>query len=84
MLNACPPGPRSARLEDAGRALSLLGVLAAPPIVHRADHVDAMGLGLGVTELQPEGKAAEEIRALWRWVRRRLEKGEANVEARVA
>jgi chromosome partitioning protein len=67
VLNACPPG-RSYRLEDAGRALGLLGVLALPPIVHRADHVDAMGLGLGVTEHAPAGKAAEEIRALWRWI----------------
>jgi chromosome partitioning protein len=80
VLNACPPG-RSARLADAGRALSLLGVLADPPIVYRADHVDALGLGLGVTELDSEGKAAAEMRALWGWINRRNIYGEA---ARVA
>lgn len=73
ILNSCQAG-RSARLEDAGRALSMLGVLASPPIVQRADHVDAIGLGLGVTEHNPEGKAADEVRALWAWVRRRMEK----------
>lgn len=76
ILNACPPG-RSARLADAGRALSLLGVLADPPIVQRTDHVDALGLGLGVTELDPEGKAAAEMRALWQWINRRNSHGEA-------
>jgi chromosome partitioning protein len=79
VLNACPPG-RSARLEDAGRALGLLGVLALPPVVQRADHVDAIGLGLGVTEHGPEGKAADEVRALWHWIKRRMEGG-ANGEA---
>ncbi len=78
VLNACPAG-RSSRLEDAGRALSLLGILAVPPIVQRADHVDAIGLGLGVTEHQPDGKAAVEIRALWAWVKRRME--DLHVEA---
>jgi chromosome partitioning protein len=71
VLNACPHG-RSARLEDAGRALGLLGVLASPPIVQRTDHVDAIGFGVGVSELNPEGKAAEEIRALWQWIKRRI------------
>jgi chromosome partitioning protein len=76
ILNSCPPG-RSSRLADAGRALALLGVLADPPIVQRADHVDAPGLGLGVTELDPEGKAAAEMRALWQWINRRNSHGEA-------
>lgn len=75
VLNACPAG-RSARLSDAGRALSLLGALADPPIVQRTDHVDAMGFGLGVTEINPAGKAAEEIRALWQWLKRRSDNGQ--------
>jgi chromosome partitioning protein len=81
VLNSCPPG-RNGRLEDASRALGLLGVLAVPPIVQRADHVDALGHGLGVTELEPEGKAAQEIAALWTWIRRRLE--QPHVETSVA
>jgi hypothetical protein len=36
-------------------------VLALPPIVSRTDRVDAVGLGLGVTEHAPDGKAADEI-----------------------
>jgi chromosome partitioning protein len=80
VLNACAAG-RSSRLEDASRALSLLGVLAIPPIVQRADHVDALGLGQGVTELG-DGKAAAEMAALWAWINRRME--EPNVEAAVA
>lgn len=72
ILNACPPG-RSSRIDDAGRALALLGVLATPVIVQRTDHVDAVGLGLGVTELAADGKAAQEIRDLWNWITRRME-----------
>ena len=52
-----------------------------PPIVQRTDHVDALGLGLGVTSLDPEGKAAGEMAALWQWINRRNAHGEA---ARVA
>ena len=32
----------------------------------------AMGLGLGVTEQNASGKAAVEIRALWRWIDRQM------------
>jgi chromosome partitioning protein len=80
VLNACAAG-RSSRMEDASRALSLLGVLAMPPIVQRADHVDALGLGLGVSEME-DSKAAAEITALWQWINRRMES--KNVEAAVA
>ena len=68
VLNSCPAG-RSGRIADASRALSLLGVLA-PVIVQRMEHVDAVGLGLGVTEL--DGKAADETNALWIWIKQRI------------
>jgi chromosome partitioning protein len=55
-----PRSPRP-RIADASRVLSLLGVLA-PVMVQRMEHVDAIGLGLGVTEL--DGKAADETNAL--------------------
>jgi len=58
-----------AGLADASRALSLLGVLA-PVMVQRMEHVDAVGLGLGVTELG--GKAADETNALWIWIKQRI------------
>lgn len=82
VLNACAAG-RSFRIEDASRALSLLGVLATPPIVQRADHVDALGLGLGVTEINADGKAAAEMVALWAWINRKMG-AESNVKAAVA
>lgn len=73
VLNQAPSG-RTARPVDAARALSLLGVLAQPFIVQRADHLDAIALGLGVTERDPQGKAAEEVRQLWTWANQRMEK----------
>jgi chromosome partitioning protein len=69
ILNHCPPG-RNVRVTDAGRALKTLGHSAEPPIMTRADYIDAMGLGLGVTEQNPSGKAAKEIRDLWTWIDR--------------
>ena len=71
VLNMCPPG-RSNRPGDAARALSLLGALAVPFIIHRQAHVDSIGLGRGVTE-HDDPRAAEEIRQLWHWVKRRIE-----------
>ncbi len=65
--------PRSSRVEDFRARLSFRGVVAEPPIVNRVDHQDALALGLGVTEFNPNGAAAEEIRALWSWIETKLE-----------
>ncbi|SFV14617.1 chromosome partitioning protein [Methylobacterium sp. 174MFSha1.1] len=70
-LNQCPPG-RSSRATEAASGLSMFGVLAEPPLAQRADHQDAIAAGQGVTEFAPDGKAAEEIRALWVWVDRKM------------
>jgi len=70
VLNQCPPG-RNSRAGEAGKGLSLLGLLAEPTITQRADHQDALATGQGVTEYAPDGKAADEIRALWQWVQRK-------------
>jgi chromosome partitioning protein len=72
VINQCAAG-RSSRPLDASRALGLLGVLAPVMIAQRADHLDAIALGLGVTEYQPAGKAADEIRQLWVWAKKRME-----------
>jgi chromosome partitioning protein len=66
VLNQTPT--RSNRVSEAAAALNAAGVLALPYIVQRNDHQDAIGAGLGVTEYDSYGKAAEEIRGLWRWV----------------
>ena len=66
ILNQSPA--RSNRVCEAATALNTAGVLALPYIVQRNDHQDALGAGLGVTEYDSHGKAAEEVRGLWRWV----------------
>jgi len=66
ILNQTPA--RSNRASEAASALNSAGVLALPYIVQRNDHQDALGAGLGVTEYDSRGQAAEEVRGLWRWV----------------
>ncbi|MFG1225671.1 nucleotide-binding protein [Xanthobacter wiegelii] len=70
VLNQCPPG-RNSRSTEAAQGLSMLGVLATPTMTQRADHQDALASGLGVTEYAPDGKAADEVRALWQWIDRK-------------
>lgn len=70
VLNQAPP--RSSRLNEAAAGLKMLGVLAEPPITQRNDYQDAIGSGQGATEFNPNGKAAAEIRALWRWVKNKM------------
>lgn len=71
VLNQCPPG-RNTRATEAASGLAIFGVLAEPAIMQRADHQDAVAAGQGVTEYAPEGRAADEIRQLWRWIDRKL------------
>jgi chromosome partitioning protein len=75
VLNQCPPG-RNTRSVEAAKGLNMFGVLADPPLTQRADHQDALAAGQGVTEYAEHGKAAEEMRALWMWVSRKM-KGKA-------
>jgi chromosome partitioning protein len=65
---------RGFRIAEARAGLGMLGMVAPVPIVSRNTHQDAYGAGLGVTEFEPEGKAADEIRELWDWLESRLEK----------
>ena len=83
VLNQCPPTNRSARAGEAAKELSRLGVLAEPMISARIDFQDAMAAGLGVTERAGAGRAAQEIEALWSWIRLQLEsaKGKTTVKA---
>jgi chromosome partitioning protein len=80
ILNQTPT--RGNRIDDASAALSekavslnLMGVLALPYIVMRNDHQDALGAGLAVTEYALNGKSADEMRGLWRWVSKKLAVG---------
>ncbi len=66
------------RISDATTALDadaprdIAEVLAQPFIMMRNDHQDAIAAGLGVSEFDPSGKSAQEIRSLWRWTAGKL------------
>lgn len=69
VLNQCPPTYRSTRASEAAKGLNKLGVLAEPMLSARMDFQDAIAAGLGVTEYACSGRAAQEIAALWHWIR---------------
>ena len=66
--------PRGYRIREAEIGLSVLGPVAPITMTLRNAYQDALGAGLGVTELESEGKATEEIRALWEWTAKKMEK----------
>lgn len=72
LLNQCPPAQQSLRVENGAKALEAMGGLLTPLISSRVDFQEAARLGLGVTELNPSGGAAAEIRSLWLSIKRRL------------
>jgi chromosome partitioning protein len=83
VLNQTPP--RSYRVRDAADGLTVLGVVPDVNIVLRNDHQDAIGMGKGVTELNPDGPAAHEIRQLWAWIEKRMKLSAApSADARAA
>jgi chromosome partitioning protein len=70
LLNQCPPVRHATRVQDA--ALEAVGSLLRPHIAARANFLEAARTGKGVTEVDPKGAAAQEIRDLWMDLRRRL------------
>lgn len=60
---------RSYRIAEANELLGESLKVCPVNIVSRTAYQDALGLGLGVTEFDPEGKAAEEMTELWKWIR---------------
>lgn len=80
VLTQCPP--RSPRVDETRAGLAALGLIAEPPIVSRTDHQDALAGGLGVTEFNSDGAAANEIRQLLGWIENKLEpKAKRHVKA---
>jgi chromosome partitioning protein len=71
VLNQCTPSSQ-ARTLDAATALVKTGALAPSMVAARADFLDAMTSGQGVTELNAKGKAAQEISLLWQWLKSRM------------
>ena len=72
VLNQCLTSSQG-RTLDAATALVRSGTLAPCMVALRADFLDAMTAGQGVTEIAPRGKAAGEVRLLWAWVKNCLE-----------
>lgn len=66
VLNAVPP--RGAQVEEAARGLSALAKVVPVRLAQRAAYAYAVNDGRSVEEFEPHGKAAEEIRALYRWI----------------
>lgn len=66
---------RGPRFREAQRGLGVYGLPVAPTsIVHRQSYNDAYAIGMGVTEFEPDGKASQEIAALWQWVETKIGK----------
>ena len=65
VLNQCPSSYRSSRASESAKDLTRLGLLAEPILGARMDFQDAISAGLGVTEYACDGRAAQEIQALW-------------------
>lgn len=84
VLNQCPPAQQTARVEEGVAALEAMGGMLSPLVLARVDFQEAARHGWGVTEINPHGAAAEEIKGLWGSIRRRLAKGAAKPAARRA
>ena len=63
------------RAREAARAIKRLGPGAPSYTSSRVAYHDAMADGLGVTEYDPKGKAADEVRALWSWIKKEMADG---------
>jgi chromosome partitioning protein len=72
VLNQCPPAQQSARVDEGVAALEAMGGLLSPLVLARVDYQEAARRGWGVTEYNPGGAAATEMRALWASLKKRL------------
>jgi chromosome partitioning protein len=74
LLNQCPPAQQSARVQEGVETLEAMGGLLSPLVSSRVDYQEAARHGFGVTELNPAGQAADEMRKLWASIKRRMSK----------
>jgi chromosome partitioning protein len=70
LLNQCPSADQ--RVQEGIAALEAVGALSRPHIRARAGFLEAARTGKGVTEVDPKGAAAQEMRDLWMDLSRRL------------
>ena len=70
VLSACPS--RSPEIAEARQLLAGYGLpVFAGEITDRRAFARAVASGRAVTEFESEGKAAQEIRSLWKWLKER-------------
>jgi chromosome partitioning protein len=81
VLNQCPILQGSRRLQEGVAALEAMGGILQPMISARVDYQEAIRRGLGPTEVNVTGEAAEEMRQLWWSLRRRLTRVRLDAEA---
>ena len=74
LLNQCPSSQQSARVDQGVVALEAMGGLISPLVTSRVDYQESARHGWGVTELNPNGAAADEMRKLWSSIKRRMGK----------
>ena len=74
VLNQCPAMQESQRVLDGAAALESMGGLLRPLIASRVAYQEAAREGMGPTEVEPDGKAAEEMKTLWTSLSKRLAK----------
>ena len=68
ILNTAPPRA-SSLIADAREAVKQHGLDVAPVVIHqRSAYAHALTAGLTAEEYEPNGKAAEEITALFKWL----------------
>jgi chromosome partitioning protein len=68
VLNACPA--RAPEVAETREVLESYHLPLAPVVIgDRRAFARAVATGRAVTEFDPEGKAAEEITKLWKWIR---------------
>jgi chromosome partitioning protein len=71
VLSACPV--RAPEIGETRKALGDYGLPVAPAeITERRAFSRAIATGRAVTEFESDGRAADEIRAMWEWIRTQL------------
>ena len=74
VLSACPF--RAPEIAETRRVLEEFGLpVCAVEITDRRAFARAVATGRAVTEFDSQGKAAEEIRALWHWIKEQMDYG---------
>ncbi|MDQ6868224.1 MAG: ParA family protein [Pseudomonadota bacterium] len=72
LLNQCPPVREASCVQNGIAALERIGTLLRPHIRAHAGFLEAVHTGKGVTEVDPKGQAANDMRDLFMDLNRRL------------